>query len=74
MASVEPIAGVIGALIVSASQTVMPYALGFAAGAMLYVIVEEIIPESQRSNNADLATMCTMIGFVVMMILDVSLG
>jgi len=71
---VEPIAGVIGALIVSASQTVMPYALGFAAGAMLYVIVEEIIPESQRSNNADLATMCTMIGFVVMMILDVSLG
>lgn len=71
---VEPIAGVIGALIVSASRTVMPYALGFAAGAMLYVIVEEIIPESQRSNNADLATMCTMIGFVVMMILDVSLG
>jgi len=71
---VEPIAGAIGALIVSASQAVMPYALGFAAGAMLYVIVEEIIPESQRSNNADLATMCTMIGFVVMMILDVSLG
>ncbi len=71
---VEPIAGVIGAVVVSASKAVMPYALGFAAGAMLFVIVEEIIPESQRSNNADLATMCTMIGFVVMMVLDVSLG
>ena len=71
---VEPIAGVIGAVIVSVSRSIMPYALGFAAGAMLYVIIEELIPESQRSNNADLATMCTMLGFVVMMILDISLG
>ncbi|MBZ4660844.1 MAG: family metal transporter, partial [Desulfacinum sp.] len=52
----------------------LPYALGFAAGAMIFVVVEEVIPESQRSGHADLATMACLVGFVVMMILDVALG
>lgn len=71
-AIVEPIAGVIGAAAVLFSEPILPYALGFAAGAMIFVVVEEVIPESQRSGNTDLATMGTMLGFVVMMILDVS--
>lgn len=71
---VEPAAGVVGAAIVAFSRPILPYALGFAAGAMIYVVVEEIIPESQRGNNADLATMSAMAGFVVMMILEVAFG
>ena len=72
---VEPIAGVIGAYFVLKMQYVLPYALCFAAGAMIFVVVEELIPESQRINkNIDLVTMVTMIGFSVMMILDVALG
>jgi len=72
---VEPIAGVIGALFVLHMQNVLPYALCFAAGAMIFVVVEELIPESQRSHaNIDLVTMTTMIGFSVMMTLDVALG
>jgi ZIP family zinc transporter len=71
---VEPIAGVIGAAAVIVSQPILPYALAFAAGAMIFVVVEEVIPESQRGGNADSATMGLMIGFTVMMILDVSLG
>ena len=72
---VEPIAGVIGAYFVLKMQYVLPYALCFAAGAMIFVVVEELIPESQRINkNIDLVTMVTMVGFSVMMILDVALG
>lgn len=72
---VEPIAGVIGALFVLKMQDVLPYALCFAAGAMIFVVVEELIPESQRNQkNIDLVTMATMAGFAVMMVLDVALG
>lgn len=72
---VEPISGVIGALFVLSMQSVLPFALCFAAGAMIFVVVEELIPESQRTlANIDLVTMATMGGFTVMMILDVSLG
>jgi ZIP family zinc transporter len=71
-AIVEPIAGVIGAAIVIFSQSILPYALGFAAGAMIFVVVEEVVPESQRNGNTDLATMGAMIGFALMMILDVT--
>jgi zinc transporter, ZIP family len=73
-AVVEPIAAVIGAAAGMISQPILPYALAFAAGAMIFVVVEELIPESQRGGNTDLATMGTMAGFVVMMILDVSFG
>jgi ZIP family zinc transporter len=72
---VEPIAGVLGAIFVMKMQSVLPYALCFAAGAMIFVVVEELIPESQRKyENIDLVTMATMVGFTVMMILDVALG
>jgi ZIP family zinc transporter len=73
-AVVEPIAGVLGAWAVLMAQPLLPYALSFAAGAMIYVVVEEVIPESQRSGNTDLATVATMVGFTIMMILDVALG
>ncbi|MGM0516046.1 MAG: ZIP family metal transporter [Pseudomonadota bacterium] len=71
---VEPIAGVIGAAAVLFWEPVLPYALAFAAGAMIFVVVEEVIPEAQRSGNADSATMGLMVGFTVMMVLDVALG
>jgi zinc transporter, ZIP family len=72
---VEPIAGVIGALFVLRMQNILPYALCFAAGAMIFVVVEELIPESQRNeSNIDLVTMATMVGFSIMMVLDVALG
>jgi len=71
---VEPVAGVIGAAIVLVAQPILPYALGFAAGAMIFVVAEEVIPESQRGPNADFATMMLMIGFTIMMVLDVALG
>jgi ZIP family zinc transporter len=72
---VEPIAAVIGALFVLKMQGILPYALCFAAGAMIFVVVEELIPESQRKyEHIDLVTMATMVGFTVMMILDVALG
>jgi ZIP family zinc transporter len=72
---VEPIAGVLGAAFVLYMQNILPYALCFAAGAMIFVVVEELIPESQRQEaNIDLVTMATMAGFSVMMILDVGLG
>jgi zinc transporter, ZIP family len=70
---VEPIAGIAGAAFVIAATPVLPYALAFAAGAMIYVVVEELIPESQSGGNTDLATISTMAGFVLMMILDISL-
>jgi ZIP family zinc transporter len=72
---VEPIAGVIGAAFVMHMQGILPYALCFAAGAMIFVVVEELIPESQHNEkHIDLVTMATMVGFSVMMILDVALG
>ena len=72
---VEPIAGVIGAVFVLNMMNILPYALCFAAGAMIFVVVEELIPESQQDNaNIDLVTMATMVGFSVMMVLDVALG
>lgn len=71
---VEPIAGVIGAVAVLSMQPLLPYALAFAAGAMIYVVVEELIPEAQTSGNSDVATIGTMVGFAVMMVLDVALG
>ncbi len=71
---VEPIAGVIGAAAVVYVQDILPYALSFAAGAMIYVVVEELIPESQRDNSTDLATIGAMLGFALMMTLDVALG
>jgi zinc transporter, ZIP family len=71
---VEPIAGVLGALLVIVMQPILPYALAFAAGAMIFVVVEELIPESQSNKTTDIATICTMIGFTVMMLLDVALG
>lgn len=71
---VEPVAGVIGALMVVYITPLLPYALAFAAGAMIYVVVEELIPESQNGDETDLSTVGTMIGFAVMMLLDVALG
>lgn len=71
---VEPIAGVIGALLVLKVQFILPVLLAFAAGAMIYVVVEEIIPESQTNKAKELMTLFTIIGFSLMMILDVALG
>ena len=73
-AVVEPIACVIGAAIVFTSRSILPYALGFAAGEMMFVVVEQIIPESQRGENTDLATFGAIFGFIIMMILDVALS
>lgn len=73
-AIVEPIAGVIGAAAVLLIQPILPYALAFAAGAMVFVVVEELIPESHHGGNADIATMGAIGGFAVMMLLDVALG
>jgi len=73
-AIVEPIAAVIGAGLVLLVQPILPYALAFAAGAMIFVVVEELIPEAQREGNTDLATMGAIGGFTVMMFLDVALG
>jgi len=71
---VEPIAGVLGAYLVLAMTPLLPYALSFAAGAMIFVVVEELIPESQTGNETDLSTIGAMLGFAVMMLLDVALG
>lgn len=71
---VEPIAGVVGAAAVLLMRPILPYALAFAAGAMIYVVVEELIPESQQNRNTDIATIGAMVGFTVMMTLDVALG
>jgi ZIP family zinc transporter len=73
-AVVEPVAAVIGAVGVIFSRPALPYALAFAAGAMVFVVIEEIIPESQRSGNKHLATIGVMVGFVIMMILEVAFG
>jgi ZIP family zinc transporter len=71
---VEIVAGVLGAAAVLVFRPVLPYALSFAAGAMIYVVVEELIPESQLEKNTDIATIGAMMGFAVMMTLDVALG
>ena len=72
--SVEPVAGVLGATAVLLMRPILPYALAFAAGAMIYVVVEELIPESQLESSTDVATIGAMLGFAVMMTLDVALG
>jgi len=71
---VEPIAGVIGALLVLRVQFLLPFLLSFAAGAMIYVVVQELIPESQTNKKKDLMALFTIAGFSLMMILDVALG
>ena len=72
-AVVEPIAGVLGALLVIQMTPLLPYALAFAAGAMIYVVVEEVIPETQQDKYTDIATLGFIAGFIVMMLLDVGL-
>lgn len=73
-AIVEPVAGVIGALLVIQMQPILPYALAFAAGAMIYVVIEEVVPETQQDKYTDIATLGFIGGFLVMMMLDVGLG
>ncbi|MGQ9555860.1 MAG: ZIP family metal transporter [Anaerolineae bacterium] len=73
-ALVEPVAGILGAAAVLVAQPLLPYALAFAAGAMIFVVVEEVVPEAQGNGNTDIATLGTMVGFAVMMVLDVALG
>ena len=73
-AAVEPVAAVIGAAGVLMMRPILPYALAFAAGAMIFVVVDEVFPEAQSGGNADSATLACMVGFVIMMTLDVSLG
>lgn len=71
---VEPVAGVLGAAAVMFFFPILPFALAFAAGAMIFVVIEEVIPESQRGNHGDIASIGTVLGFATMMILDVALG
>ncbi|KAM9832464.1 zinc transporter ZIP11 [Neosynchiropus ocellatus] len=71
---VEPLAGLVGAFAVVLAEPLLPYALAFAAGAMVYVVVDDIIPEAQVSGNGKLASWTSILGFVVMMSLDVGLG
>ncbi len=73
-ALVEPVAGVIGAVAVNFFTPILPYALAFAAGAMIFVVVEEVIPETQQDKNTDIATLGFIAGFTIMMMLDVGLG
>ena len=72
--AVEPVAGLLGAAAVLLMRPILPYALAFAAGAMIYVVVEELIPESQLESITDVATVGAMLGFAVMMTMDVALG
>jgi len=73
-AIVEPVAGVLGAWFVLTFEPILPYALSFAAGAMIYVVIEEVVPESQRDKYTDISTLGFIGGFIVMMSLDVALG
>lgn len=73
-AAVEPVAAVLGAAAVTLMRPLLPYALAFAAGAMIFVVVEEVVPESQSGGHTDAATLGAMVGFAVMMTLDVALG
>ena len=71
---VEPVAAVLGAVVAASAESALPYALAFAAGAMIFVVVEEVVPEAQASGHGDAATLGVMVGFVVMMCLDVGFG
>ena len=71
---VEPIAAILTILLTSAVVPILPYILSFAAGAMIYVVVEELIPESQAGEHSNIGTIGVAIGFIIMMILDVALG
>jgi zinc transporter, ZIP family len=73
-AVIEPVAGVLGAALATAVTATLPYAMGFAAGAMLYVVVEELLPETERSGNTDVATLGFIGGFALMMMLDTGLS
>jgi zinc transporter, ZIP family len=73
-AVIEPVAGVLGAALALAVTAILPYAMGFAAGAMLYVVVEELLPETERSGNTDVATLGFIGGFALMMMLDTGLS
>jgi len=73
-AIVEPVFAIIGTIGVMWAKSLLPYAMGFAAGAMIFVVIEEIIPEAQKHGNTDLSTTGTIFGFLVMMILDVAFG
>src|SRR5690606_19947537 len=73
-ALVEPIAAVLGAVAVSFFTPILPYALAFAAGAMIFVVIEEVIPETQQDKNTDIATLGFIFGFVIMLSLDVALS
>jgi len=72
--TVEPVAGVLGAWAVIAMEPILPYALAFAAGAMIFVVAEELLPEAQRDGDTDIPTIGCMVGFAIMMTLDVALG
>lgn len=72
--SVEPIAAVAGALLIGLSAALLPYGLAFAAGAMVYVVIEELIPECQRCGHADAAVLASIIGFSLMTVLDITLS
>lgn len=71
---VEPVSGLIGCILVMYVRNVLPFFLAFAAGAMIYVVVSELVPESQKNNNRRLMSIFSIIGFVIMMILDIALG
>ncbi len=71
---VEPIAAVAGAVLVSMSTALLPYALAFAAGAMVYVVIEELVPECRKSGHADVAVLATILGFTLMTVLDIALA
>ena len=71
---VEPISGVLGAFLVIKARFLLPYLLSFAAGAMIYVVVQELIPESQTNKNKSLIALFTLIGFSIMMLLDLVLS
>ena len=71
---VEPISGIVGAILVLKVRYLLPYLLAFAAGAMIYVVVEELIPESQTNEKKEIMALFTLIGFTLMMILDLALG
>ncbi len=73
-ALVEPVAAVAGAAVVMVARPTLPYLMSFAAGAMIFVVIEELIPESHRGRNHDLATIAALVGFVVMMVLDLAFG
>lgn len=72
--AVEPVFGVLGAFAVLSLRPILPHALAFAAGAMIFVVVEELIPEAHRGGNEDLVSLSVIGGFSIMMVLDVALG